>query len=187
MPIVDSGQKIGVSFRKETALGTPRTVTADYWVIPEYGGASPDFELNTEDDAEAIGKGTHFPTNVYPVSQASGYGGRFYGSSQALALAMVFGLGKAVKTAPATGAYQYVCTPLNPCSDGLNLPSLSVVNQACTAVDELLPGQVLKSWELAISNSPSRSSVELSLGRSWPANCRPSMRRACSARSGSAA
>lgn len=161
MPIFDSSQRIGISYRKETNLGTPRTATADYWVVPEYGGASPEFTPNTEDDAAAIGKGTHHPTQVYTVSNSSGYAGRYLGSSQVLALISAMALGKVVKTTPATGAYQYVCTPLNPCTDSPSLPSLSLVNQACTAVDELLPGQVVRSFKLAITNSPSRESVQL--------------------------
>ena len=159
MAIVDSSQKIGISFRKQTDLATARTAQADFWLIPEYGGASPNFALNTEDDSEAIGKGTHFATQVYNVSQSSGYQMRMFGSSQILALLFALGYGKSTKTTPATGAYQYVCTPLNPCSDGLSLPAISVVNQACSVIDELLPGQVLRSFEIDISNSPSRQSV----------------------------
>lgn len=162
MPIFDSSQAFGLSFRKETALGTPRTLTAEHWRLAEYSGDAPSFNLATEDNADAIGKGTHFATDVFAVSQQTSWGPRFFGSSQLLALIFAGAFGKSVKTTPAAGAYQYVCTPLNPCADGPVLPSFSVVNQACSAVDELFPGMVIGGFELGVSNQPGRASVSLS-------------------------
>lgn len=163
MPILDSTQKAGVSFRKQSDLATARTLTADYWLLAEYGGNAPNFNIVTEDDTGAIGRGTHFATNNYVVSQNSSYQLRVLGSSQMLAFASVFGLGKVVKTTPASGAFQYVATPLNPCTDSLQLPACSVVSQACTAIDELLPGMCVGGFNLSVTNTPSRQGVQLSV------------------------
>jgi hypothetical protein len=163
MPLLDSTQKAGVSFRKQVDLATAITATNSFWLLAEYGGNAPNFNINTEDDTAAIGRGTHFATNNYVVSQTSAYSLRVLGSSQMLAFAAVFGLGKSVKTTPASGAFQYVATPLNPCTDSLQLPACSVVSQACTAIDELLPGMCVGGFSLSVTNTPSRQGVQLSV------------------------
>jgi hypothetical protein len=156
----------GWGFGKQAAIATPNTL-AKIWRHTNLNTKPWAKVPVNEDDRAEIGKGHEFPTALFkshynmPTYEISKYC-----SSELLAWMMAFSLGNVVVTG--TGPYVYTIVPAlgatNP--TGLELPYFSFVQQirpgGSAVLDEMLVGCALKSWKLAIKNSPGRASATCS-------------------------
>ena len=157
----------GWGFGKQTAIGAANLVTA-MWRHTNLNTKPWAKVPVNEDDRAEVGKGHEFPTQLFkshynmPTFEISKYA-----SSEILAWAMSFALGNVVLSG--NGPYTYVITPAlgatNP--TGLELPYFSFVQQirpgGSAVLDEMLVGCAVKSWKLAIKNSPGRASAMCSV------------------------
>ena len=119
--------------------------------------------LVTENDAEEYGKGHEFATAVYKTYWDVSGQIEKYVSSQFAAWVMAFSLGKTTKSG--TGTLTYTSTPLDPVTDGLELPAFSFVEQmrpgANAVVDFMNIGCCINGWTLSIGSGPGRASAKL--------------------------
>lgn len=119
--------------------------------------------LNTENDAEEFGKGHEFATQVFKSHWDVAGQIEKYVSSQFAAWVMAFSLGKTTKSG--TGTFTYTSTPLDPVTDGLELPAFSFVEQmrpgANAVVDFMNIGCCINGWTLSIGSGPGRASAKL--------------------------
>src|SRR4051812_21238686 len=114
---------IGFGKGKQADIATANLV-ANVWRMNKLNAALANPKLNTEDDAAEIGKGHEFATQVFKTSwDVTGQIEKYCGSD-ILAWVMAFGLGKVVKSGGAPN-FTYTCTPLNPPTDGIELPYFS--------------------------------------------------------------
>jgi len=155
------------SYGKQTAIGAAQTV----------GNMWRQTNLNTkpwakvpvnEDDAAEIGKGHEFATQLFKSHyNMPAYEISKYLSSEWAAFVMAFSLGNVTLTG-STAPYTYVCVPALGATNttGLELPYFSFVQQirpgGSSILDEILIGCAVKSWKLAVKNSPGRASAMLS-------------------------
>jgi hypothetical protein len=120
--------------------------------------------LITENDAEEFGKGHEFATQVFKTYWDCSGQLEKYLSSEFAAWVMAFSLGKVVKSG-STPNWVYTCTPLNPVTDGIELPSFSFVEQmrpgASSIVDFMNVGCCIEGWTLTIGSGPGRASAKL--------------------------
>ncbi len=120
--------------------------------------------LVTENDAEEFGKGHEFATAVYKTYWDVSGQLEKYLSSEFAAWVMAFSLGKVAKTGTPPN-YTYTCTPLDPVTDGIELPSFSFVEQmrpgASAIVDFVNVGCCVEGWNLTIGSGPGRASAKL--------------------------
>jgi hypothetical protein len=165
----------GWSFGKQAAVVTPPAAAiitpqtaAKMWRLTNLNTKPWAKVPVNEDDRAEIGKGHEFPTALFkshynmPTFEISKYA-----SSEFLAWVLSFSLGNV--TLVGTGSpYTYTVVPAlgatNP--TGLELPYFTYVQQirpgGSAILDEMLIGCAIKSWKLAIKNSPGRASAMLS-------------------------
>lgn len=148
---------------KQTNISTPNTA-AGIWRLgnklnASFGGP----KLVNETDQAEIGKGHEYIENIYKSHWDVAGQLEKYASAEFLAWAMVFGLGKSVKTGGPN--YIYTCTPLDPIVDGIELPSFSYAEQirpgATAILDRLAIGCVINDFTLSIASGPGRASAKL--------------------------
>jgi hypothetical protein len=120
---------IGISYKKQSAIGTGVTSTGDFWRVSKTNRALATVDPTTEDDAQDIGKGDEFARNVFPLAQNAIVPMESYLTSQKLAWLMCFALGKTTKSTPETGAYLYTSTMSDPVTDGIEPPLFTYVEQ----------------------------------------------------------
>lgn len=112
---------------------------------------------NTENDADEIGKGSEFITQVFPV--AYDVSGRIekFGSAEFTTWAWAYALGGA-----AFSGGVYTINPINP-GTTLELPYFSVVQQlnegGSAAIDETLIGCAIEDVETTFNYGPGRQSL----------------------------
>lgn len=120
--------------------------------------------LMTENDAEEFGKGHEFATQVFKTYWDCSGQLEKYLSSEFAAWVMAFSLGKVVKSGT-TPNFTYTCTPIDPATGGIELPSFSFVEQmrpgASPIVDFMNVGCVIEGWNLTIGSGPGRASAKL--------------------------
>lgn len=112
-----------------------------------------------ESDAEELGKGHEFATALYKSHvESTGHTIEGYMSSEMAAWLWAFGLGTVVESPANT----YTITPLDPVTDGEELPYFSFLETirqgASDILDHMLVGCALRSFRITINNSPGRSS-----------------------------
>ena len=158
--------KIGVGFIEQTDLNTPNTA-AEIWSFLITNNNPFTITPNTENDANDIGKGDEFPTQVFPVSMD--VTGRLEKqiSSQAAAWAFAFGLGKVTKTAAGTGS-TYKCEPTDPAVACIDLPPFTAVEQIRPGgvppfLDRALVGCVITGFTLSLESGPGRNNARLAI------------------------
>jgi hypothetical protein len=165
MPANIQEMLIGFGKCKQAALATANTVTG----IWRLGKLNADFggpKLNTENDADELGKGNEFATQLFKTSWDVAGKLEKYASAEFAAWVMAFGLGKVVKTGT-TPNWIYTCTPLNPVTDGIELPCFSYLEQirpgAAAVIDRMMIGCVIEDWTLTVGSGPGRANSKLAV------------------------
>lgn len=158
---------IGISFKKQSAIGTAVTATSDYWRISKTNAALANVVINTEDDSQDIGKGDEFANNVFLTSKDASVPIESYLTSQKLAHMFAFGFGKTTKTTPAAGAYLYTCVPSDPVTDGIELPLASIVEQirpgGSAVIDRRIEDCMLDSFGFRMNSGVGRQNATLNM------------------------
>lgn len=154
---------IGFGKNKQADLATANTA-AGIWRLGKLNTSFAGPKLNTENDAAELGKGHEFATQVFKTSWDVAGQIEKYLSAEFAAWAMAFGLGKVVKTG-STPNFIYTCTPLDPVTDGIELPSFSFVEQirpgASDVLDRMAVGCVVEGWTLTVGSGPGRANSKL--------------------------
>ena len=153
---------IGFGKQKQTNISTANLV-GGIWRLNKLNVQLANPKFITEDDAAELGKGHEFATQTFKSHMDSqGHQLEKYLSSEFAAWLWAFGLGKVVKTG--VGPYTYTCTPLNPVSDGLELPYFSYIEQirpgANDVRDIMLVGCAVKSFRIQIASGPGRANAK---------------------------
>lgn len=154
---------IGFGFARQDDIATANTV-AGIWRLGKLNAAFAGPRLNTENDAAELGKGHEFATQIFKTSwDVQGQIEKYLGSDFA-AWAMAFGLGKAVKSGT-TPNWVYTCTPLDPVTDGIELPYFSFIEQirpgAGVVLDRMAVGCAVEGWTLTVGSGPGRENSKL--------------------------
>ena len=154
---------IGWGFRKQTDIATAN-LTAGIWRLGKLNAELSPPRLNTEDDAEEMGKGHEFATQNFKTFWDTNGRIEKYLSSDFAAWAMAFALGKVVKSGT-TPNFTYTCTPLNGVTDGIELPYFSYIEQirpgASDVLDHMAVGCALEGWTLTVGSGPGRANSKL--------------------------
>lgn len=167
MPARTQELALAISSDKQSAL---QTAASSFWTLHS-DSFNPAFPVHVnEDDADLYNKGDEFVTTIFPANLSSSLSWPFSLTSQNAAQVFCFFFGKNTKTGPASGAYQYVVTTMDPATDGVDLPAASIVSglRAGTAgemLDLQLIGMCCNTFELKISSGPNRSNA--TLNSSW--------------------
>jgi len=102
---------------------------------------------------------------VFPVNQDVAVPYEKYASSECLSYLAVFGLGKFTKTSPVGSSYLYTCTPLDPVTDGIELPFtayVETIRQGGSALlDRAAVGCVVSEWGLELNSGPGRQNAKV--------------------------
>jgi len=155
--------KIAWGFKPQANLTTPNTA-AEIWSLTKTNTTLSIVTLNTEDNADDIGKGDEFPTQQYPTSIDTAVPLEKYTSSEAAAWAFCFATGNATKTAAGTG-FTYAATPNDPSTQCINLPPFTYVEQIRaepdSVIDRALIGMVENDFTLTLQSGPGRANCTL--------------------------
>jgi hypothetical protein len=160
------GTLICFSKKKQTNIGTASLVT-EMWRFNKLNSGGADITPGTEDDSAEYGKGHEFATQIFLTQYDAVVPLEKYGSSQFLAWAFAFALGKVVMSG--SSPYVYAVTPMVPATDGLELPYLSYVEQTPgTDEDRLLVGCQIEEVQVFINSGPGRQNcrVQVTLAHS---------------------
>ena len=151
--------KLGVGYVAQADLTTPNTA-AEMMSFTITNPAPLTITPNTEDDANDIGKGDEFPTQVFPVSMDTTARIEKYLSSQCAAWAFAFGLGNVTHTGST-----YVCIPTDPLVHCIDLPPFTIVEQirpgATPFKDIAAVGCVITGFTIALESGPGRSNARI--------------------------
>ena len=152
---------IGFGKQKQTNISTANGA-AQIWRLGKLNRQIANPRYITENDAEELGKGHEFATTLYKSHIVSGpHTLEKYLSSEFAAWLWAFGLGKVVKSG--TGPFTYTATPLNPVTDGLELPYFSYIEQirpgASDVLDQMLVGCAVESFRIEINQGPGRANA----------------------------
>jgi phage terminase large subunit-like protein len=153
---------IGFGKAKQADIATANS-GAQIWRLAKLNRDVANPRHITENDAEELGKGHEFATALYKSHIESGpHSLEKYLSSQFAAWLFAFGLGKVVKSG--TGPYTYTCTPINPVTDGMELPYFSYVEQirpgGSAVRDIMLVGCAIAGFRIEISSGPGRTNAK---------------------------
>jgi len=163
MPANIREKLIGFGKARQADIATANTV-ANIWRLNKLNTTFANPRLNTENDAAELGKGHEFATEVFKTSWDVSGQIEKYLSSDSAAWAMGFGLGKAVKSGT-TPNFFYTCTPLDPVTDGIELPYFSFIEQirpgAGVVVDHMTVGCAVEGWTLTVASGPGRANSKL--------------------------
>lgn len=154
---------IAFSKNKQTDIATANTA-AGMWRMNKINTSFGGPKLNTENDAAELGKGNEFAANVYKTFWDVQGQIEKYLSAEFAAWAMVFGLGNVVPSGGG-GNLIYTCTPLDPVTDGIELPYFSFVEQirpgVSAVLDRMAIGCAIQDFTLTIGSGPGRANSKL--------------------------
>jgi len=157
-------QSIAFGFRKQTNISTAN-ILADIWKLHKINADPIVLNFVKENDAEWIGKGDEFPTAEYKSHIEVAHTLTKYTSSEFLAWAVCFALGKVVKTG--AGPYVYTCTPLDPIADGIEMPYFSfleAVRQGGTDLyDRMLVGCAVEGFLVTVRSGPGLANSQIAV------------------------
>jgi hypothetical protein len=163
MPAITQELAIGIGFKKQTNTGTPTTTKeqlqtaltdAELWALNLNSFNVPFPELQNEDDGAFFGKGDEYPRTIYPTSINAQWEWPFHLTSQNWVMAIVYAVHNVTKSNPATGAFQYICTPPDRATQGVNLPATTVVTKIRDMLNLALIGMVCTGFTLRIQRGP---------------------------------
>lgn len=156
--------RTALAFRHQADIAT-LPGAANFWSLSKTNNALAIVDPKTEDDAQDLGKGDEFPNNVFPVNQDASAPYEKFASSEILAYLAVFGLGNFTKSSPVGSSYLYTCTPLDPVTQGIELPFTSyieTIRQGGSAIlDRALVGCVVSEWGLDLNSGPGRQNARV--------------------------
>lgn len=151
--------------RQQTDLVTAN-IAADMICLPTATSDAGDITPITEDDAKDFGKGHAFATTQFVNAWDAQFQPTYFLSSEILAIALAFCLGKAAKATAGSG-FAYTCTPLDPVADGIDMPSLTVGQQIRPGVSAYLDraalGVVVDEFSVTIRRGPGRANSQIRL------------------------
>lgn len=156
---------VAFGYRKQTNISTAN-ILADIWRLNKLGTDLVNPEFVTEDDAAESGKGHEFATATY--KSHINVGGRLekYASSQIVAWAASFGLGKVTKSGT-TPNFTYTCNEMDPVADGIELPYFSYLQTmrqgASDIFDHMFVGCVVNSFLVSVNTAPGRQSSRIAI------------------------
>jgi hypothetical protein len=157
---------IGLSYKKQAAIGTGVSSTGDFWRLAKTNQALATVDPTTESDAADIGKGDEFARNLFPLVQNTSVPVEGYLTSQKLALFTNFALGKTTKTTPAAGAYLYTSIMSNPVVDGIEPPLITYVEQirpgGSAVLDQALLDMAINSMSIKMASGAGRQNATIS-------------------------
>lgn len=166
MPANENEKLIGFGFAKQAALATANTL-AGIWRLGNLSSSYAEPKLATENDKDELGKGHEFATQVFPTSWDLAFQIEKYLSSDWAAWAYAFALGKVVKTG-STPNWIYTITPLDPPTDGIELPNFSYLEQIRPGVSAVLDiiniGCAIEDLALTMAGGPGRANAKLVAG-----------------------
>jgi hypothetical protein len=158
---------VGISYKKQSAIGTGVSTTGDYWRIAKTNAALATVDPTTEDDSADIGKGDEFARNIFPLAQNAQVPIEGYLTSQKLAFAMAFGLGKTTKTTPETGAFTYTCVMSDPVTDSIEPPLFTYVEQirpgGSAVLDRAVLDCAINSVAIRMNSGAGRQNAQVSM------------------------
>ena len=157
---------IAFSRSKQTDIATPNTA-AGMWRLHKVNASLVNPRLNTENDAEELGKGHEFATTLYATSWDVGGALEKYLGAEIAAWAMVFSLGKVVKSGSAPHMI-YTCTPLIPSAgEAVELPYFSYVEQIRpgdnVVLDRMVSGCAIEGWTISLGSGPGRANSKINI------------------------
>jgi hypothetical protein len=148
---------------KQDDIGTANT-EAGIWRLNKLNTSFAAPKLNTENDAAELGKGHEFATQVFKTSWDVNGQIEKYLSSDFAAWVMAFSLGKVVKSGSEPN-FIYTCRPLDPVTDGIELPYFSFIEQIRpgenAVIDHMAVGCAIEDWTLAVASGPGRANSKL--------------------------
>jgi hypothetical protein len=157
--------KIAFGYKQQAALATANALT-ELWSLTKTNPALSVVAPITEDDANDIGKGDEFPTQVFPVNMDTGVALEKYCSSQFMAWLFCFSTGKATKTPAGTG-FTYAAIPSDPVVNCLDLPPFTwaeqIRPQPDSVVDRALIGMVINDFTVNLESGPGRANCRASV------------------------
>lgn len=155
--------KIAFGFQPQPDLATGNTL-AQMWSMTKTNTGLSVVTPNMEDDANDIGKGDEFPTQLFPTSMDTAAPLEKYVSSEFLAWLFSFTTGNVTKTGTAP-ALTYTAIPSDPAEACLDLPAFSYAEQIRqppdSVVDRKLLGMVINDWTLTMESGPGRNNCRI--------------------------
>jgi hypothetical protein len=154
-----------IGFHKQSALQTA-LAAADCVSLLKTNPSLFNVDLKTENDAAWIGKNDEFPTQNFLTNwdAAGAIDGNL--SSQKAALFAAFGLGKADLTPITGGAFSYVCSPLDPVAEGIEMPSTTIVEAirqgGSAVIDRALVGMCCEEFTIDLNSGPGLQNAKIS-------------------------
>jgi hypothetical protein len=153
-------------------IATPN-VSADLVSMTKVNPALATLSPVNETDAQDIGKGNEFPSNVFPSNLDGTVPVEKYASSEFLAWLFCWTTGKATKTAAGSG-FKYDAVPSDPVTDCINLPVFTYVEQIRpepdSVVDRALVSCVVGDFTLTMASGPGRANCRVTTN--WPSSGR---------------
>lgn len=166
MPGVNEREvSVAFGYRPQADIAT-KNVDGALWRKTLLSTAPADFQAVTEDDANEKGKDDEFPTKNDLVNWAlNGLPMEAYLSSQFFTWAAAMSVGTVVKSSPAAGVYQYVMTPQNPVSAGIDCPPFTFIERIRSSDYQniALIGCAVDSWELNLINGPGKNNAKINV------------------------
>lgn len=143
------------------------TASAVYLRIPQINPDLANIALNTENDADDIGKGDEFATTEFKTSKDVTKTLKYYLNSHMMQWCLGFALGK-FTSATAGGGTRHTCVVLDPVADGICMPLFSIVEafrQSGTpaVLDRLLVGCAIEGFQVDLTSGPGRQNAQLSI------------------------
>jgi hypothetical protein len=167
MPASIQELALAMGFHKQSALQVALTAP-DMWCLSQTSRAIGQPVFNQESNAQDIGKGHEWATQLFPSHWDAPWTWDARLSSENAALLAVFGLGNISKAAAGSG-FKYTCTPLDPILDGIEVPSLTVVQAvrqgATDLFDYALIGMALEEFRIKLQQGPGRDNATMT--SSW--------------------
>lgn len=163
MPANITELALAVGFHKQAALQTA-LAAADMWSLSQTSRSIGQPVFNQESNAEDIGKGHEWSTQLFPSHWDAPHTWDARLSSENAAMLAVFGLGNVSKSAAGDG-FKYTCTPLDPISDGIEVPSSTFVQAIRQGAGDLfdfaLIGMCLEEFRIRLQQGPGRDNATM--------------------------
>jgi hypothetical protein len=163
MPAIIQELASAIGFHKQDDIQTA-LVAADCWHLSQTSTAIGQSIGVTESNADDIGKGHEFGTQLFKSHRDANWQWDARLSSQNAAMLAVFGMGTFSKAAAGDG-FKYTCLPLDE-SVTYELPSTTVVQAirqgASDIFDTALVGMVCSQFNIRLQEGPGRDNATMS-------------------------
>jgi hypothetical protein len=151
--------------KKQQGLINHPNASAELWRLNKINRDLVSGTLNTEDDADELGRGNEFIENVYPISRDAAFTLEKYLSSQWAAWVFTFAFGSFQRSGQAD-PYTYVCKPLDPLV-GMELPYFTYVEEVRAGASPIVSnvtmiGCAVAGFQLEVVNGVGRAASKLS-------------------------